>query len=451
MSTFSSSRAKEIEHITQEMYKKNLELAQRNRTLLLIRKLQEIILSSVTDISSIGTQITDTVVAETGFKSVCLRILNHSKTTLLPLSASVERKDHPSAQTFVKDILTKKVMITHSQGILAKAVTAKKMQRTKHMYFLPCPGYDIDECRKLQKAMEINEFLVYPLIARERVIGTLSIGVGGDTDLTYIEQKDLLDRLPGIISIALENSLLYETIAKTNDRLKELDKLKDDFVSIASHELRTPMTAIKSYLWMIINKSTMKLDEKTKSYLDIAYTSTERLIKLVGNMLTISRIEGKRLELAVTKLDLPDLVKDVFAEVIIKAHEGKIKLTLNAPKKPIFVMGDKDKLHEVIMNLLGNSLKFTPCGGSIVVAVKPHDRSVDVSVTDTGPGMSPEDKEKLFHKFGLMGSSYAKTNNASGTGLGLFITKQILAMHKGHITVESELGKGSTFTFTLPL
>ena len=114
-------------------------------------------------------------------------------------------------------------------------------------------------------------------------------------------------------------------------------------------------------------------------------------------------------------------------------------------------MADKGKLHEVVMNLIGNSLKFTPPNGTIIVSAKKTDNEVGVSVKDTGPGMSKEDQAKLFKKFGLMGSSYSKTTNASGTGLGLYISKQIIAMHKGHMSVESELGKGSTFSFTLPV
>ena len=124
---------------------------------------------------------------------------------------------------------------------------------------------------------------------------------------------------------------------------------------------------------------------------------------------------------------------------------------MNVPKKKIIIMGDSDKLHEVIQNLVGNSLKFTPANGAITITAKVIGKEVEVSVKDTGPGMSKEDQAKLFQKFGLMGSSYAKTTNASGTGLGLYISKQIIAMHKGRISVESELGKGSTFRFTLPL
>jgi two-component system phosphate regulon sensor histidine kinase PhoR len=304
--------------------------------------------------------------------------------------------------------------------------------------------------REVQKKLGVNTFFLYPLIVRDTVIGTFVAGIESENDLGINESKNLLDRLPNVISIAFDNTILYQTIKKTNERLKELDKLKDDFVSIASHELRTPMTAIKSYLWMALNKA-KDIDPKMKGYLTIASVSTDRLIKLVANMLTISRIEGKRLQLVVKEFVLQDLIQHVSDELSIKAKEQKIHFEIVVPKKKIAITGDSDKLHEVIQNLVGNSLKFTPAGGSITISAKVAGKEVEVSVRDTGPGMSKEDQTKLFQKFGLMGSSYSKTSNASGTGLGLYITKQILAMHKGHIWVESELGQGSTFRFTLPL
>ena len=331
-----------------------------------------------------------------------------------------------------------------------KAIETKHVQQTTQLYFVPCPGLDMNESREIQHTLGIKEYFIYPLIVREKVIGTLTVGIGADGELSIQQSKNLLNRLPGIISIALDNAFLYKTIGEKNERLKELGKLKDDFVSIASHELRTPMTAIKSYLWMAINKSN-NLDAKIVEYITIASISTDRLIKLVANMLTISRIEGRRLELIIKEFVLQDLIQRVYDELSIKAREHNINFKIVAPKKKIVISGDSDKLHEVIQNLVGNALKFTPSNGSITISAKIVGNEVEVSIKDTGPGISKEDQPKLFQKFGIMSGSYAKTTNATGTGLGLYITKQIISMHKGHISVESELGKGSTFRFTLPL
>lgn len=142
----------------------------------------------------------------------------------------------------------------------------------------------------------------------------------------------------------------------------------------------------------------------------------------------------------------------MFDELSIKAKEQHISLSIHAPKKKIPVLADKEKLHEVVQNLIGNALKFTPSKGTITVTVVKHSKEVEVQVKDSGPGMSKEDLGKLFQKFGMLGNSYKHASpTASGTGLGLYISKQIISMHKGKIWVESTPGAGTTFYFTLPL
>lgn len=243
---------------------------------------------------------------------------------------------------------------------------------------------------------------------------------------------------------------LTSSLEDANKRLLELDKLKDEFVSVASHELRTPMTAIKSYLWMALNKSPVPLDFTLKKYLDIAYSSTERLLKLVADMLTVSRIEGKRLEIKKEQINLYDLAKQIYEELKITADEHKINFLLEKPEFSLLVFADKDRIREVIQNLVGNSLKFTPAGGKIAINFRENANFVETSVTDTGPGIAPEEQAKLFRKFERVGSNSQRTQVA-GTGLGLYIVKQIVSLHGGTIWVNSEVGKGSTFTFSLPL
>lgn len=450
MAGFSSPLTTEMEHVTQEMYKKNLELAERNKTLSLLRKIEEIALSSIVDLHQVMLNVATAIISDTEFKAVFIHQVNHNRSALHPLAVAVANNKEKLVADLYEHVSKESISILKGESLLAKAVHSKRDQKTKQLYFLPCPHLDLIRSREVQKKLGVNTFFVYPLIVRETVIGTFVAGIESENDLGVNESKNLLDRLPNVISIALDNTILYQTIKKTNERLKELDKLKDDFVSIASHELRTPMTAIKSYLWMALNK-VKEIDPKMKEYLTIASISTDRLIKLVANMLTISRIEGKRLQLVVKEFVLQDLIQHVSDELSIKAKEQKIHFEIVVPKKKITITGDSDKLHEVIQNLVGNSLKFTPANGSITIFAKVIGKEVEVSVKDTGPGMSKEDQAKLFQKFGLMGSSYSKTTNASGTGLGLYITKQIITMHKGHISVDSELGKGAAFRFTLPL
>jgi len=244
---------------------------------------------------------------------------------------------------------------------------------------------------------------------------------------------------------------LSADLEKANIRLRELDKLKDEFVSIASHELRTPMTAIKSYLWLAINKPGQILSEQLKKYLNIAYNSTERLIHLVQNMLTISRIEGKRLEINIVKVNLNSLINEIYDELKIQADQKQINFIFNSTSHDLVINADQEKLSEVIQNIIGNALKFTPNHGKVTIFLRDKQNTIEVSINDTGPGISKENQAKLFQKFGqIENTPYVKSSQASGTGLGLYITKQILALHHGNIWVESELGKGSMFIFSLP-
>lgn len=239
-------------------------------------------------------------------------------------------------------------------------------------------------------------------------------------------------------------------LQKANIRLRELSSLKDEFVSIASHELRTPMTTIKGYLWLVLNQNKKDLNEKAKRNLGRAYESTERMIRLVKDMLTVSRIEGRRLDLNLAKTDLYQLAHQVFEDSKIKAGEKKIRFVLEPPDQKLIVKADQDRIREVLENIAGNALKFTPPGGEVKISFKRSGGQIETNISDTGPGIPKESMSGLFQKFGRLEKSYAKLAETPGTGLGLYIAKQLVNLHKGKIWVKSKLGQGSTFTFSLP-
>jgi signal transduction histidine kinase len=349
---------------------------------------------------------------------------------------------------------TEKISLLGGNNLLKKSVISRKMQQSKDLASLPCQGFGKDNCSFVQKSLKINDIFVYPLIISERLIGTIAVGIGQNSDFNFEQQKELLDSLPDIVSIALDNSLLYETIEKANSRLKELDELKDEFVSVASHELRTPMTAIKSYLWMALSGQGGPLNDKQKLYLQRSYDSTDRLIRLVNDMLNISRIESGRISLELDKVDLPKLVNEVIAEVSPRAKELEINIKINSDGPIPEVIADADKIREVIINLVGNSLKFTPKHGVISIDYYVRDNQMVTQISDTGTGFSPEMKKNLFQKFSLIKGSYQtnQTSAVQSTGLGLYICKQILSLHKGEIWADSKgINRGSTFSFSLPV
>jgi signal transduction histidine kinase len=201
---------------------------------------------------------------------------------------------------------------------------------------------------------------------------------------------------------------------------------------------------------MVLNNKAGSIETKAKEYLDRVLVSTERLIHLVNELLDVSRIESGRIQLKSDQFNLRDLFTDIQNEFLAKQSELQLSLVVEVPSDISAITADREKIHQVLENLIGNAFKFTPTNGKVTLSAKEVPSYVEISITDTGPGISPEDLPKLFQKFGRLENSLIATNGPS-TGLGLFICKQYVELHKGKIWVTSKLGLGTTFTFTLPL
>jgi len=307
--------------------------------------------------------------------------------------------------------------------------------------------------------------VVMPLLVNGVLTGAAIFQEKESGDIYSDQDAGVLAILAPELAVAVKNALAYYEISlfnitlqeevkkataelvAANEKLKELDKLKDEFVSIASHELRTPLTAIKGWLWIILNKD-KKLDKATEKDLQSAVQSSDRLIALVNDMLDVSRIEGGRIELRKAVFDVGELAGALAKDLQAKVEEKKLTLVL--PKVGEKVEADKDKTYQVLMNLVGNSIKFTPEKGKIEIRVKRAGGKIEVEVADTGVGIKKEDLPKLFSKFGRLDNSLAGISQVPGTGLGLYLSRKLVELMGGEIRVESEEGRGSVFTFNLP-
>lgn len=314
-------------------------------------------------------------------------------------------------------------------------------------------------------------YIMLPLVVKEVLIGAIVFGEKESGNIYTSQDIDILKIVVPEIAIAINNSLSYEEIRRfnitlkeevarattdlkqANEKLEQLDKLKDEFVSLASHELRTPMTVIKSYIWLLLEGKVGPLNEKQKTYIDRTYSSTNRLINMVNDMLNISRIESGRFTIDPKPMDITTLINEVISEMQPKAQEQGLQLLFATPQAPFpQVMADQDRIKQVLINLVGNSLKFTPQGGSISLIIEQKDGYVITHVKDTGRGIKATDMDKLFRKFNMLGSNYLTKQSGQGTGLGLYLSKALVELHHGRIGVSSEgEGKGSTFSFTLPI
>lgn len=322
------------------------------------------------------------------------------------------------------------------------------------------------------KMLHVNLKLVIPLIHRKELLGYMLVGqkVSGNSFSTT--DINLLTISAEQLSIAINNALAYEEIkafnltlkegveratAKlkaANARLKELDTLKDEFVSIASHELRTPLTSIRNYQWMLLNGKGGELAEKQRYYIERAYRATNRLTKLVTDMLNVSRIDSGRVLLAPEQCDLFDMTNEIIEELAVKSKERTISVEHQRPKHrlpPVVI--DRDKIYEVITNLLSNAIKYTQIGGAITISYVHSKEMVTFVIEDNGMGIEPKYLDALFTKFGFVKNSVRSNHpNTESTGLGLYICKAIVELHGGTIWAKSA-GKdqGSTFAFTIPV
>ncbi len=310
--------------------------------------------------------------------------------------------------------------------------------------------------------------LLLPLSSSGKILGLLLLGSKKSEEPYTSQDVDFLVGLARSISVAVERATLHQEmrdfnitlqkeirratakLRKAYEELKELDRMKDEFISISSHELRTPMTSVQGYLWMLAKKGG-ELNEKQKRYLEKAQKGSARMISLINDMLDVSRIEQERVDLDLQPVDLPRLIGEVVEELRIRAERKGLRLEyLSGGEKLPPVKADAGKVQRVLRNLIDNAIKFTD-KGSVTVDAYQQGKFVKVNVEDTGRGIAQEDLPRLFKKFGRLESDFVTAAEAGGTGLGLYIGRALVEKMGGKIGVESDVGKGSTFSFTLPI
>jgi signal transduction histidine kinase/GGDEF domain-containing protein len=246
-------------------------------------------------------------------------------------------------------------------------------------------------------------------------------------------------------------------LERANQELKRIDEMKSEFVSVASHELRTPLAAIKNAIQLILNGKTGEINENQNKFLSMADRNINRLTNILNDLLNLSRIESGKIGMKFENLELKGLIELTTSSLRPKADEKSIRIEVEVPEQLPTVYGDHEKIEQILTNLVGNAIKFTPDGGQILITAKPlhkgveggHGDRVAVSVKDTGIGIPQEHLGAIFEKFHQVEGSIHRS--VSGTGLGLAITKGLVEAGHGTIWVESKVGKGSTFTFTIPI
>lgn len=433
-----------------------LTLLEKNRALDATYRLYEIILESL-EFDEMTQKIADLIPQRLGYETGVLALINEKKNRLERVAISQTIGGEAALKSL--EIPFNKIIIPmdDQHNICIKAIKDNKQYISDDLYQVLRPVVSEKNARLVQKTMGTKISVVTPLKAHEKIIGIFIVSISKQKkDLSDFE-KEMIMRFSEGVGVAIENSKLYtdlkdttEDLHKAYKNLKELDRLKDEFLSVTSHELRTPMTIIKSYLWMLKSQKSGGLKPKQEDYIDKALNSTERMLALINDMLNISRVEQGRAGFNIKKIELVELLQDTLNEFKPKAQQKGVDLNVCCKDEKHHIYADDTKLREIVLNLVSNALKFT-LKGSINIELEDMKSHMKVKVIDTGAGIVKDDLKRLFHKFGRLDNSYQTVAESGGTGLGLYIVKLYVEGMGGMVGAESEgINKGSTFWFTLP-
>lgn len=295
--------------------------------------------------------------------------------------------------------------------------------------------------------MKLASLLVLPLRTSREILGAIVIAANDRSRAMTDDKLPLAELLTERAALAIENAKLYTEQVEARRKVEDLSRLKDEFLSIASHELRTPVTSIKGYTQLaktLIRENDLVTSEE---YLDIALDQIDRMSRLILELLDVSRIETGRLEIRREAITWTDFVRDV-----VHRHHTAVsdrRFQLNVPNGPKNVLGDRDRLEQVLGNLLDNAVKYSPDGSEILVSVEDRGEQLVTAIADRGIGIPADELGQVFERFHR--GRQVSSANYGGLGLGLYITKQIVERHGGTIWVESLEGTGTTFSFSLPV
>ena len=298
------------------------------------------------------------------------------------------------------------------------------------------------------RARGYRSHVAVPLLRHDEALGAIAVtrhAPGGFTD----DEISLLQTFADQAVIAIENARLLNELQRRTQELEVASQHKSEFLANMSHELRTPLNAVIGFSEVLLQRMFGELNAKQDEYLKDIYASGQHLLSLINDILDLSKIEAGRMELAPAPFHLPSALEN--AVTLVRERAARHGITLDVAIDPALgeIVGDERKVKQVLLNLLSNAVKFTPEGGRISLKAGRPAGAVEIAVTDTGIGIAPADQAVIFEEFRQVG--HDETRKQEGTGLGLTLAKKFVELHGGRIWVKSQVGRGSTFTFALPI
>jgi signal transduction histidine kinase len=443
---------KDLEHITQEMYRRNKELAETNKTLSLLRTIDALALESHTSVKMVCEHITEAITQVTDYAFVgLLTQASHTRAelTLSGWSGSAWLGKQQADLGFSYPVHLQMTNDWFASFEMSTLISLDELPHNVLADFLSCHE---DEVRRVRKNVPLKSLYAVKLLARRRIVGLLVVGFPNPLKQLTDGDARLLERLSESIGVALDNKLLFEEnqavlrqLRESNKKLKELDETKDDFISMASHQLRTPLTSVKGYISMVLEEDAGKLTKLQRDMLGQAFFSSQRMVYLIADLLNVSRLKTGKFIIEAAQVNLAEVVEQELSQLEETAASRNLKLIYDKPKDFPDLMLDETKTRQVIMNFADNAIYYTPAGGEIHVRLINNESTVEFRVEDNGIGVPKSEQPHLFTKFYRAGN--ARKARPDGTGLGLFMAKKVIVGQGGSIIFDSHEGKGSTFGF----
>lgn len=442
---------RDLDHITEEMYKRNRELAETNKTLSLLRTIDTLVLDSHEPLPAVCARIAQAVTeaAEYSFVGIFTRS-PHLTHELLLQGASLHDQFSKQPLQLAKP-LRLKITDAWFRGIEPSRLFS--LGERENSQLAKFTNYSPADVTNLRRQLPIRSLYMVKLLARNKLVGVIMVGFVNPVDQINESHTLLMDRLSESIGVALDSKLLFEEnqrvlrqLRESNVKLKALDETKDDFISMASHQLRTPLTSVKGYLSMVLEEDAGKLTKAQREMLGQAFISSQRMVYLIADLLNVSRLKTGKFAITPTPVNLATMVQEELNQLQDTAAGRSLTLQYDKPEDFPELMLDETKIRQVIMNFADNAIYYTPAGGNIVVRLldKPH--SIELLIEDDGIGVPKSEQPHLFTKFYRAGN--ARKARPDGTGLGLFMAKKVIIAQGGSILFHSKEGQGSSFGFT---
>ena len=442
----------ESEQITQELYRKNVELAHTNRTLSLLRTIDSLVLDSENGLHELAAGIATAIIGNSNYLFCGIFIRQDDHKAVLGLEGMSFANDIPLSQSEL-DSLSALTMTTKRPWFDLKDQSELiDVEKITKPFLEEVFEFGSTIAGVIVKKSGLTSMLVVKLTARQKLVGIMLVGISEHIDNIKVEELEHLGRIAEATGLALDNKLLDEEntsvlrkLKVSNIKLKALDEAKDEFISMASHQLRTPLTSIKGYLSMLAEGDAGELNETQRKFIDQAFISSQRMVYLIADLLNVSRLKTGKFVIEATPTYLPDVVESEIAQLVETVKSRGLTMHFDKPKEFPTLNLDETKIRQVIMNFTDNAIYYTKTGGTIEVSLKLQGNAAIFTVTDDGIGVPKAEQQHLFTKFYRAGN--ARKARPDGTGLGLFMAKKVVVAQGGALIFKSTEGKGSTFGF----